>query len=58
MSFGKPQVNNPAPAPAPVSQGADALQVGGDAMTRQRGAIGRLALRVGGSSGSSGTLGK
>lgn len=46
--FAKPKVNPPAPAPTPAAQGADALKVGGDdTLTRTRGALGRLALRVG-----------
>lgn len=46
----QPKVPDPAPPPPPPMAGADALKIGGDDNpTRSRGALGRLALRVGGS---------
>lgn len=51
----KPKIKPPAAEPAPASQGADELKVGADDAfsQRNRGAVGRLALRVGRSSNSS-----
>lgn len=50
----KPKIKPPAAEPAPASQGAEELKVGADDAfsQRNRGAVGRLALRVGRSSGN------
>lgn len=46
-----PKINPPAAAPPPAAQGADALSVGpaDSSGNNSRGAVGRLALRVGSS---------
>ncbi len=54
MSLGAPKVNPPAPQPAPVDQGADALKLGSDTVNTRTGNVGRLALRVGSASSSTG----
>lgn len=49
MSLPKPKVVAQTPPTAPAAMGADQLKVGGDdgVTNRTKGAIGRLALRVG-----------
>lgn len=42
-----PKINPPAATPPPPAQGADALSVGPAGSTNSKGAVGRLALRVG-----------
>jgi hypothetical protein len=42
-----PKINPPAATPPPAAQGADALAVGPATAPASRGAVGRLALRVG-----------
>ena len=49
MSLAAPKITPPAAPAAPAAMGADALKVGSDnTVNRTSGAVGRLALRVGG----------